>query len=102
MNLEMIIQFLIFICATSWNIRFVNRQGLFFMEGNLYESSGLYEHSKIMKHKIEKNLVTRVAYDSLPRGLFGEGSDFFLENGRPVIYMVIWEGRVMLSNKIKI
>jgi glutamine cyclotransferase len=69
-------------------------QGLFFKEGELYESQGLYGRSAIRRWKLQDNSpdLSLLDYKALPKEIFAEGAVFW----QGFIWVLTWkEGAVL-------
>jgi len=78
------------IAATRYGDFFT--QGLFFYQGFLFESTGLYGQSAMFKWSLDKETLSLSAKFQLPKALFGEGSA--LVDGD--IYLLTWREGVLL------
>lgn len=92
----------IYTCATSKNTRSLNRQGLFFYNGKLYESSGMFGLSKMTRYDIQNNVLVKKQTVSLDPKYFGEGAEFYEKNGKVLFYQLTWKNREMLPNQFGI
>lgn len=84
------------------NTRFLIRQGLFFYNNTLYESTGLEGKSKLIKYQFVSNSIQILHSTSLSKSYFGEGSDFAEIDGRVYFFELTWQNRVMCFKKSKV
>ena len=69
----------------------LSRQGLFFYNGKLYESSGMTGLSKMTRYDIQNNILVKKQSVSLDPKYFGEGAEFYESSSGVLFYQLTWK-----------
>lgn len=80
-------------------------QGLLYINGSFYESTGFYGKSKVLNFKLNKdnNTIQIINSKNLDNNLFGEGLEVLCNNdNKCYLYQLTYHERKMYNNKISI